>query len=261
MLNKFFIYIIYNFLFINILFCQGEIDEQTVLYIRDEKSVNFTLSSNGFGAGYQFGKRLNYTERKLYGIHISYLKDPKEQRIQSSSGYKFVFGKLNTVFSIRPYYGLQKELFTKKDKGGISIKYFYNYGPSLALLKPIYYKLYSSYIDNEDIYQKFNEDIHLIHDIEKKASFIKGINETKIVPGIHGRFGFNFEYSNLETVIHAIEIGIGAELFIKKIPIMAHEQNSHQFFILLFVNYRLGKMTEPFRSDKKEKLLKYLKLD
>ena len=259
MLYKFFLYIIFNLLFINILVAQGEIDEQRILYYRDEKSVNFTLSSNGFGLGYQFGKRINYTQRKLYDLNIAYLKDPKEQKIQSSSGYKFVFGKLNTVISLRPSYGFQKEIFTKKDKGGISIKYFYTYGPSIAVLKPIYYKFFS---DDEGIYQKFNEDVHtLINDIEKKAPFFKGIKETKLSPGIHGRFGFNFEYSNLETVIHAIEIGIGAELFLTKIPIMAFEQNKHQFFLLLFVSYRLGKMVYPYQREKNKKLLENLKLD
>ena len=225
---------------------QGEISDQNILYYRNEKSFHIGMNSYGIDLGYQFGKRINYTERKLYNISISYIKDPKEQKERNpNTGGSYIFGKLNSVFCLRPTYGFQKEIFTKRDKGGISIKYFYSYGPSVALLKPIYYIL----ADDEP--RKFDESlIHSPELIEKKASFLKGINETKFVPGAFGKFGFNFEYSKQETVIHAIELGIAAELFIKKISVMATDVNSQQFFLILFVNYRLGKMVEPYKKTK-----------
>lgn len=250
MIYRFIFYIAFFVFFNTFLLAQGEIDDQKVLYYRDEKSFSFSLNSNGADIGYQFGKRLNFTDKKLYGINLAFIKDPKEQKVQSFSG-KFVFGKVNSVFSIRPTMGYQREVFSKYDKGGISIKYFFSYGPSLALLKPIYYKLTDRKEPND--YEKFNEkEIHDIFEIDRQASFFKGINETKFVPGAFGKFGFNFEYSKVETVIHAVEVGIAAEAFMWKFPIMAVESNKKQFFLILFVSYRLGKLVEKGKARNKK---------
>ena len=81
-------------------------------------------------------------------------------------------------------------------------------------------------------------------DIYGKASFTKGLNETKIMPGLYAKAGFNFEYSKEDKIIHAIEIGGQINAFPKKIPIMAVSDNKSIFFSL-FVSYRFGIILDP----------------
>jgi len=63
------------------------------------------------------------------------IKHPKEYRYSNpyNSNKTFVFGKLNCFFNLRVGYGKQKEMFRKVDKGGIAIRRYFNFGPTLGI--------------------------------------------------------------------------------------------------------------------------------
>lgn len=259
-------YLFVNALYISVICAQGEIDNQDKIFYRNERSFRIGLNSNGYGIDYRYAKRINFTEKKLYEIHFDFIKHPKEQKIRNSNYYpSFVYGKLNSVASLKFGLGFQKELFQKVDKGGISIKYFYSYGPSLALKKPIYYKVYPDVEDPTAVIQKLedekfdSDEMHSVYDIVGRSSVFKGMNEIKVVPGGFAQFGFNFEYSKLDALIQAIEVGAGSELFLKRIDIMAEDSKRRQLFLYLFVRYRFGKIIDPYARTRKEEYKKYLR--
>ena len=141
-------------------------------------------------------------------------------------------------------------MFRKNDKGGISIRYFYAAGPTIGMLKPIYYEI-SYYAPptyppdpNYDPYrtEKFNTSIHQSN-INGRASFFKGINELSVVPGATAKAGFSFEYSREDAIIHAIEVNLGLDVFPKSIPIMATQTNNF-YFLNLTAGYRFGKVID-----------------
>jgi len=99
----------------------------------------------------------------------------------------------------------------------------------------------NKYVTREE---KFSPSIALPQDIWGRASFSKGLNETKIMPGLFVKGGFNFEYSKEDKVIHAIEFGAQINAFPKVIPIMATSDNKSIFFSL-FVSYRFGMIIDP----------------
>ncbi|MFC2137277.1 hypothetical protein ACFLTE_03780 [Bacteroidota bacterium] len=244
--------------FISKIYCQGEIDNQKKIFYRNERSFRVGLNSNGYGIDYRYGKRMSYTEKKLYEVHLDIIKHPKEIKISNPYGAKFVFGKLNSLASIKLGYGYQKELFEKVDKGGISIKYFYSYGPSIGILKAIYYLAY--YPDDDEYREeKFNSTTHSENTIKSQVPFYKYFWEMKIVPGIYGQAGFHFEYSKVDAVLHAIEVGSGAELFARKMALMDVEGGDQQFFLYLFVRYRFGKIIDPLAKKRKQEYKKYLR--
>jgi len=84
--------------------------------------------------------------------------------------------------------------------------------------------------------------------IYSKSSFTKGFNELKLLPGIYGKGGFNFEYSKQDKVIHAIEAGAQINIFPKKIPIMSTTSNK-AIFMSLFVSYRFGVILDPLNPE------------
>ena len=122
----------------------------------------------------------------------------------------------------------------------------YSAGPVFAVYKPVYYKvLYPISVDRFDIKEeKFNSSLATPQDIFSRASFTKGLNETKVLPGLFVKGGFNFEYSKEDKLIHAIEVGAQINAFPKKIPIMASSDNKSIFFSL-FVSYRFGMIMDP----------------
>jgi len=237
------------------LLSQGEVDDQQRIFYRNEKSIGAYIYSTGVGVDFRFGKRIDAFNKNLYSVDIAGVKHPKE--IKTTNPYfpnnrGFVFGKINSFTSIRPGMVKQKELYRKRDIGGIAIRYYYSYGPSLGLLKPIYYEILypqSPYNTSLEI-EKFNSSIHQAGDIYGKASFFQGLFETKIIPGAFFKFGFNFEYSFLDEMLHALEAGFLVDGYIKEIPIMAIEKKS-QIFFSMFVCYRFGRIIDPTKRNRR----------
>jgi hypothetical protein len=229
------------------LYAQGDLNEQQKVFFRNERSFAILLNTDGIGVSYRCAKRIDYLNKRLFEIEAGTLKHPKE--FKQSTLYNqgsFVFGKLNSTFYLRGGIGHQHELFKKADLGGIAIRYFYSAGPVLAIYKPIYYKvLYPISLNEFEVKEeKFDVSIALPQDIYSRAPFTKGLNETKVLPGLFAKVGFNFEYSKEDKIIHAIEVGAQINAFPKKIPIMASSDNKTIFFSL-FVSYRFGMIIDP----------------
>jgi len=239
-------------------FSQGELDSQAKILYKNERSFGVFLNSNGLGADYSYAKRINARNHTLYQVEFLSMKNPKEIKISNSyySSKGFVYGKINNFYELKGQWGKQTEVYRKNDANGISIKYFYSIGPSIGILKPIYYEIrYIIPIDGKFYpdyrIEKYNSSIHQ-SDIAGRASFFKGFNEFSLIPGASGKFGFNFEYSKDNKILNALEIGVGVDVFPKNIPIMAMESN--QFFYLnFFAGYRFGKVLDVGEASQAEK--------
>lgn len=234
------------FLFVFSAYPQEISDDMPKIFFRNEKTIALNLNSNGWGLGYRYGSRINVFEKHIYETDFSVLKHPKEVNSSNASflsSESFVFGKLNSVFDIRFGYGKQNELFVKRDLKSVAVRYFYSIGPSVALRKPVYYEIL--YPVNDSVFgiheDKFNPAIHTAADISGKASFFKGFDELTIVPGLFAKGGFNFEFSQKENIIHALEAGLLIQAYLKDLEIMAVDDNQ-QFYFTLFLTYRLGKV-------------------
>ena len=225
-------------------FPQGEIAGQSPIFYRNEKSVAVLLNTNGVGINGRYAKRINARRKTIFEGDINSIKHKKEVKVSSeiyTANRSYVFGKTNLFFNVRAGYGKQVEMFRKVDRGGISIRRFYSFGPTIGILKPIYYDVVYQISGTELLLEtvKFDNSMHGY--IYGKASFFKGLDELSVVPGAYGKCGFMFEYSRNDISLHALEAGIVVDVFPKKIPIMATEQNDF-LFLGLFVSYRIGKV-------------------
>jgi hypothetical protein len=227
---------------------QGDLNEQQKVFFRNEKSFGIQLNSDGFGFSYRTAKRTDYLNKNILEYELGTIKHPKEYKLSNpyTQGTSFVFGKENFTMYLRASIGRQHELYKKADLGGVAIKFFYSGGPTLAVCKPIYYKvIYPVSLTEFKIKEeKFNSSIAIPQDIWGRAAFTKGFSEIKILPGIYAKSGFNFEYSKADKVIHAIEVGASLSAYVKEIPIMASNDNKSIFFSL-FVSYRFGIVVNP----------------
>ncbi|HKL07485.1 MAG TPA: hypothetical protein VJ896_01850 [Bacteroidales bacterium] len=237
-------------------------DDMPKIFYRNEKTAAIYLNSNGWGFGYRYGSRINYFEKKIFDIDFSILKHPKEIKSTSSflTSESFIFGKVHSVFDLRFGYGKQNEIFAKRESGSVAIRYFYSFGPSIALQKPIYYNI--SYPLNDSVYterkEKFDSDKHTSENIRGKASFFTGFDEMSVIPGAFIKTGFNFEFSQSENIIHSLEAGVIFQAYLKNLEIMAVDDNQ-QFLVALFLSYRFGKIvnaqdvSEDFYKRRKKK--------
>ncbi len=230
------------------LLAQGEIDEQKRVMLRDERTFGGFLNSNGFGANYRYGYWRNARNQFIIDADFTYVKHQKEVKTTVAYDYsthRYVYGKQNLFWELKGAAGWQKELYRKHDKTGISVRIFYSGGLSLGFMKPIYYEVYTfsqiGQATNKE-YMKFDAGIHQTQ-IGGRGPFFMGFNELKVLPGLYGKTGISFEYSQKDAIVHALEAGITLTVYPKEIPIMATESNSFLFFNLI-VGYRFGRIID-----------------
>jgi hypothetical protein len=230
------------------LLAQGEIDEQMRVMLRDESTFAAFLNSNGFGGNYRHGYWRNARNQFILDADFAYVKHPKEYKTTLSYNYsthRYVLGKQNLFWELKGTAGWQKELYRKIDRTGISVRMFYAGGFSVGFLKPIYYKVLTLspvgvILDEE--YLKYTPSIHQ-ETIGGRGPFFMGFNEIKVVPGLTGKTGFSFEYSQKDAIVHALEAAVSLTVYPKNINIMASETNNFLFFNLI-VGYRFGRIID-----------------
>jgi hypothetical protein len=232
-----FILLLFCLLFFISAFSQGEIDDEKKIFYRNEKSWAFNVNSNGLGGGFRKGTRINAFRKFIWEVDMNYVKHPKEIKI-SNNYYQlsqYVYGKVNFAWETRGAVGFQRELYRKVDKTGIAIRFFYEAGPSIILLKPIYYEVY---VTDHTEPQKFNLFASQI--ITGRSSFFKGLDELKVDPGVYLKSGFSFDYSKQDIKLQAIEIGAVASAFLNEVELMA--ANNTRYLFSLFICFRWGKI-------------------
>ena len=230
------------------LLAQGEIDEQLRVMLRDESSFGVFLNTNGFSATYRHGYWRNARNQFIIDGEFAYVKHPKEYKTIRSYNYsthRFVLGKENLFWELKGMAGWQKELYRKIDRTGISVRMFYTGGVSIGFLKPIYYKVFTTsgvgeIIDEE--YLKYSPSIHQ-ENIGGRGPFFMGFNELKVVPGLTGKVGLSFEYSQKDAILHALEVAVSLTAYPKDINIMATEEKNY-LFVNLMVGYRFGRIID-----------------
>jgi hypothetical protein len=235
------------FLFVSSIYAQETIfEEKTTVYV-EEYSGGVGMHTNGFSLNFRYGKYKGAFKKKVFEIELATINHPKEIRVvnpleDQARGY--VFGKLNSFFTLRPNIGFQKIFIPKQSLKGVSITYLFHTGLSLGFLKPVYLEVYPERSGNGrssiTTLEKYDPEKHSQELIYGKGSFLNGFDEIKIYPGFYSKFGLEFDFSGKRDRIRALEVGLTADLFMKEVPIMALTENRN-FFLNLYIAILIGK--------------------
>lgn len=221
--------------------------------LRGELSGGIRLNTDGYGivvdkgwikGGDNFGQNNNnrFFHVRLLQFELIEHKHPKE--ISSSSLFSgitpssYILGKINKFYAFKIGYGRRQMIAGKPDPGTVSIHWVYLGGFSAGLVKPYYLRLRRSgdtkYSDS--IIQEFVSP----NNIEGKAPFTKGLNELKLVPGIHFKTGLHFDFSTSRKAVMALELGVNAEYYTSKIEQMVG-QDPRALFLNFYGTLQFGK--------------------
>ena len=219
-------------------------DETKLLY-RNEATVGGIVTTNGLGLSYRRGWHVTNARKRVFEIEmVSYrhLKEVKtvNQYYDHPKGY--YYGKLNSLFILRPGFGYQTVMYSKPEHNGIEIRAVTFLGVSLGLAKPVYLEILEpTPITGQRLVveERYDPSVHFIDNIYGRAPFMKGIGQTKIHPGGYAKFGLNFEYGALDNDVKSIETGVVLDLYPKAIPLMANEHN-HIYLISLYISFNYG---------------------
>jgi hypothetical protein len=220
-----------------------------------EYSYDFKLHTRGLALGYSRGKIKNYYTTPYYHVEIGELHHHRERKQnfdfpRSALGMSFrpfAYGKKNSLYVVRAAYGEKRYLTEKADVKGVAIGLSYELGATLGLVKPYYLDIFrfgdgsvAAQTSSEKYSTKNAAEFLDINKISGSSSFFKGWSEVGIAPGANAKIALHLDWGAFDQYVKAVDIGIMADFFGKKIPIMIVEDN-RPFFVNAFVNLQLGK--------------------
>lgn len=204
-------------------------EEKTTIYAT-EISGGIGMHTNGFMGTFRYGKYLTGFTKRIYEIEIANIKHPRE--IKSIYPFEddvrgYIYGKLNSFYTIRPSIGFQKVFVPKQSIKGVSITYIAHIGPSFGLAKPVYLNIIEVESSNNRVIVKrrFDPDKHNPGNIYGRASFLNGFNQLKLYPGIFGKLGLHFDYAGERETLRSMEVGITIDSYFNEVPILAFSEN------------------------------------
>ncbi len=208
-----------------------------------------SMHTNGVALGWRKSKIEKFYLNTFQQYEMANIRHPRElsRTIDPSGSGRgvYTFGKQNTLYVLRGGKGKVKYVSDKSRSGNVGIGWMYEGGITAGILKPYYLEVYSgkdgTFERSEIKYSEETEDLFLNPaKIVKHASFLKGITETKLIPGIHGQAALHFTFRGQSTFVLDLELGAKGDLFLRNIPMMVLEHNT-PYFVSLFVSVQIGK--------------------
>jgi hypothetical protein len=225
-------------------------EEEGALIFQKQSAFGIKLNTDGWGLFYEKGKYKTITKTNLWWLEFGEHKNKKEERVPTltaSSGFivvsNYIYGKQNNFYHFNIGLGQQKLIGGKGNKNGVAVSAIYGGGLSIGMLKPYYLEIQNpSNGQREQIrYTKANENLFLDPTIILgKGGLFKGINEIEYVPGFHARTALRFDYGRYNEVLSAIEVGLKAEYYTKKMPVLLLNEDK-QFFFNAYASIVFGK--------------------
>lgn len=226
-------------------------DIKGIIYDR-EKVLDLRVHTHGWAVGFQSAQLKTYYKTVFYNFELGELRHFKENKKstdfsnpQPTNGFRsYTFGKQNYAFVLRGGMGAKRYFTEKASKKGVAVGVSYSGGVTAALMKPYYVEIGSGRDLTVGYSIKYTPETASNfldpYKIRGKGPFLKGLNETSIIPGIHGQLGLHLDWGAFDEFLKAMEVGIMLDVFPKKLPIMVSEEN-RPYFMNLYVSLQLGK--------------------
>ncbi len=208
---------------------EEEIDYSTVTTYGLTTNTNssliggFTLRNSRRLDNTLFGK----TQFRYMALEVVNVKHPKEFPLQSGNGSRFIPGKLNYLFVLRPQYGREIVLSSRNGDEGIAINAILAVGFSLGIQKPYYvqYQVKPGQVRTEP----YDPAKQPLESILGSGGFLQGFDKSTFIPGLHFKAGINFELSAFRRNLTGIEVGFLVETLAQKPIIMSFAENNSSF--------------------------------
>lgn len=217
-------------------------EEEGVIAYKKSFLFGAKLTTDGYGVFFELGRAASVKKSTLYQLEISERKSIKEDKQSNAfiNSVPFIYGKENFVYPVKLGVQQQMLLGNKSNKNGVSVTANYGGGISMSLLRPYYLQVQKG---NDYAYVKYNSpdsSLFLNGTILGGPSFSKGWSDMTVTPGLYAKTAVRFDYGSYNEVISAIEVGITAEYYSKKIPILL-QIPQRAFFFGGYVSILFGK--------------------
>ena len=224
---------------------QVPVNEKLKVRISKEIWLGATVHSSGFALNYGMSKFKTFKKKSLINVDLVSINHDKEYKIFGSfdeNAKKFIFGKFNSLYTVRFGFGNRRILYEKLRENGLQISMNYTVGPSVGLVKPVFLEVFKYDFSGRIAgiaTERYDPELHNFYNIYGRASWAAGLMETKINPGMFFKFGLDFDYSSNRDIINSLEVGACLDVFSKPVILMV-ENNNYRFYPSVYINCSIG---------------------
>jgi hypothetical protein len=221
-------------------------EEEGVIKYKKHTAFGVKLTSDGYGGFFEIGRAQSVKKGLLFQLDITERKHPKEDKKQLySNTAPEIFGKINFFYPVK--LGVQQQflLGNKGNKNGVSITGNIGGGFIAGLLRPYMIQVQDS--TGQLVYVKYRAD-----DSYETSLFLSpgthvagpgfgtGWKYLTVTPGFYLKPAVRFDYGKYNELVSAIEVGVTAEYYTKKIPQLLYLKQK-QFFFSAYVAIMFGR--------------------
>jgi len=98
----------------------------------------------------------------------------------------------------------------------------------------------SMFTDYEVREEKYNPEYHFIDNIYGRGSFLAGLTQIGLHPGVYVKTGLDFEFGTKNRQINALEVGGTFDYSPIPVAVMAYNPKQN-FFLTLYISVMFGK--------------------
>lgn len=216
-------------------------DEEGVVTYHKHFAGGIKLTTDGYGGFLEVGRAQSVMRSLLFQLDISERKHPKEEKQfnTTNNAGPYIYGKINYFYPVKLGVQQQVLLGNKGNKNGVSVTANAGGGISLGLLRP-YLLGYDS--AKMQIFRGLADDSsRFLNDAPISGPNLgTGFNKLKLTPGVYAKAALRFDYGKFNEMLNALEVGVVAEFYSKKIPQMVFSKENN-FFFSAFVAVMFGK--------------------
>jgi hypothetical protein len=225
-------------------------EEEGAIVYNKQWVMGAKLYSDGMAAFYEWGKKKTAYKGNFYTVELATRRANNEYKVSFNDigffGRPFIYAKQNVFLNTKIGFGQQYIIGGKANKNGVAVMAVYGGGISIGLLKPYYIEKTDPFT-NETTQIRWrgdesrNDTLFLDQStVSSSAGFFKGLNETKIRPGLFAKTGLRFDYGRYNEIVSAIECGINVEYYFAEMPIMVNNQ-AKTFFANVYIGFEFGR--------------------
>ncbi len=225
---------------------QIKAEEEGVIAYKKHFAAGLKLSTDGYGVFFEKAYSKSVKSAMLYQLEITERKHQKEEKQSSpfSPSSPFIYGKINFFYPIK--LGVQKQILlgNKSNKNGVSITANIGGGLTLGLLRAYEYEVDNMAAGGRKYIRYDSPDSSTFANPTglnpTGPNFSKGWNHLKVTPGLYVKQGVRFDYGRYNDMLTALEVGVAAEFYSKKIPQMVYNKEK-QLFFSAYITLMFGK--------------------
>lgn len=211
-------------------------EEEGVIAYKKQTAYGVKLISDGYGFFYEVGRAKSVKKSMLFQFEISERKNPKEEKQSNplSPSSPLIYGKLNYFYPIKLGVQQQMLLGNKSNKNGVSVTGNLGGGLIVGLLRAYEVEVDKAGTQTFVRYDSPDSLLFVNGPYYGGPNFGTGWNHLKVTPGVYVKPAVRFDYGKLNELVSAIEVGVSAEFYAKKIPQMLYNKQKQFFFSAYF---------------------------